>query len=64
MTPARCTCYVRGDRDETPRKRLLPHRVVRFSSRPPVYLPSVETDDPRCPVHGIAGRKIMRPIAR
>lgn len=56
---ARCTCYVRGARSEKPRKRVLPHRKSVMGH----YLPPVETDDPKCPVHGIAGRKIMRMVA-
>ena len=57
--PGQCTCYVRGTHGEKPRKRVVPHVVSRIPGRT-VYLPPVETDDPRCPVHGIAGTKIKR----
>jgi hypothetical protein len=58
----RCTCYLPGAHGEKPRKRVLPHKIVRLPGRSPSYLSPVETDDPRCPVHGIAGSKIKRTL--
>jgi len=57
-----CTCFVQGEHGERPRKRVVPHRVVRPTGRAAFYLPPVETDDPRCPIHGIAGSKIKRAL--
>lgn len=55
---SRCTCYVRGEHGEKPRKKVMPAKKSVMGH----YLPAVETDDPRCPVHGIAGRKIKRSL--
>jgi hypothetical protein len=57
---SRCTCYVRGTHDEKPRKKIVPHKVVRLRDGQTIYLPPVETDDPKCPIHGLAGSKIKR----
>lgn len=55
----RCTCYVRGAHGERPRKRVLPGKRSMLGGR---WLPYCETDDPRCPIHGIAGAKLKRAL--